>query len=93
MSSKTDAGYQVFSHLTESLTTEKRAGYKDCVSRQDYNNFCFEYLWDQLRGTPFGVAFCEKFSINDVLLIHTTRDEESAKRYIERAGYIEAQVD
>ena len=63
------------------------------ISQQQYDRFCYEYLFDAIRGLTFGQAFCKKFSIHDVLLIHTIRDEQEAKRYIRGARYVETQVD
>lgn len=58
------------------------------VSPDEYEKFCYGYLFDALRGYTFGQAFCRKFSINDALLIYTLRDEHSAKQYIEKQRYV-----
>jgi len=41
---------------------------KQQISKQEYEVFCKEYIFDQLRGKRFGRAFCERFNINDIVV-------------------------
>ena len=38
------------------------------ISKQDYEVFCNEYIFDQLKGKNFGRAFCERFNVNDIVI-------------------------
>lgn len=55
---------------------------KVLVSKQDYEVFCKEYIFDQLRGKRFGKAFCERFHINDTV-VTCLFDEDIAREMIE----------
>lgn len=35
------------------------------ISKQDYEHFRKEYIFDQLKGSRYGEAFCERFQIDD----------------------------
>jgi len=54
---------------------------KTQISKQDYDIFCKEYIFDQLKGKKFGKAFCERFDINDTL-IKCLFDEDIAREMI-----------
>lgn len=56
------------------------------VSKQDYELFCKEYMFEQLKGVRFGEAFCKRFSIDNVLINMVSND--TAKFHIEALGYI-----
>ena len=57
------------------------------VGREDYEVFCNEYIFDQLRGVKFAAAFCKRFSIND-LALSILQDNDNAKSLIESLGYV-----
>lgn len=38
------------------------------ISKDEYEVFCKEYMFAQLKGIKFGKAFCEKFQINNMVL-------------------------
>lgn len=57
------------------------------VTRDEYEIFCKEYLFDKLKGETFGLAFCKRFNITD-RTISILRSEEFAKQLIESLGYI-----
>ena len=49
------------------------------ISKQDYELFRKEYIFDQLKGMRYGKAFCERFQIDDPVisrLIDTDLAEE-----------------
>ena len=54
---------------------------KQQISKQDYEVFCKEYIFDQLRGKSFGRAFCERFDVNDTV-ISLLFDEDIAREMI-----------
>jgi hypothetical protein len=58
------------------------------ITTTQYEVFCYEYLFDCLRGQTFGQAFCEKFSIVDNVLLHTMKNEYDARKYITKMGYV-----
>lgn len=57
------------------------------VLKKDYDLFCKEYLFDQVKGKPFGQSFCERFKITDPILSRISND--TARYHIEKLGYIE----
>jgi hypothetical protein len=62
--------------------------YLKAVKEKDYDKFCNEYIFDAIQGVPFGVAFCKKFDIIDMLLMHPYKEMNKAKEYIKQSGYI-----
>lgn len=38
------------------------------ISKQDYELFHKEYIFDQLKGLKYGKAFCERFQIDDPVI-------------------------
>ena len=56
------------------------------ISKEDYEIFRKEYVFDRLKGKSFGQAFCERFNIEDYWLENFT--DETARYHIEKLGYI-----
>lgn len=56
------------------------------VSKYEYEIFCKEFVFDQLKGVSFGEVFCKRFNINDSTLPRLSDD--GAKFIIERSGYL-----
>jgi hypothetical protein len=56
------------------------------VSKEDYELFCKEYVFEQLKGISFGEAFCKRFGIDNALINMVSND--TAKFHIEALGYI-----
>lgn len=56
------------------------------ITKNVYDKFCREFIFDRVIGKSFGEAFCQKFGFNDIFL----RDlkDETAKHHIEKLGYI-----
>jgi len=52
------------------------------ISKQDYEVFQKEYIFDQLKGKKFGRAFCEKFKVKDAVIRYLI-DEDIAREMIE----------
>lgn len=52
------------------------------ISKQDYQIFHREYIFDRIKGTNYGRAFCEKFNIDDPVVSRLI-DEDLAKELIE----------
>jgi hypothetical protein len=57
------------------------------ISKQEYQVFCKEYIFEQLKGKRFGRAFCERFDIND-MVVNCLVDEDIAREMIEE-NYIQ----
>lgn len=38
------------------------------ISKQDYELFRKEYIFDQIKGLKYGKAFCERFQIDDPVI-------------------------
>jgi len=74
-------GLNSFELMVGTLTNIKPTDYTK-ISSQDYEIFCKEYIFDQLKGIRFGRAFCERFSISDVVVSRLI-DEDLAKELIE----------
>lgn len=60
---------------------------KTLISRQEYEVFNKEYIFDQLKGKRFGRAFCERFHIDDTV-VNCLFDEDIAREMIEE-NYIQ----
>ena len=58
------------------------------ISKQDYEVFCKEYIFDQLKGKRFGQAFCERFDIVNDMVVNRLIDEDIAREMIEE-NYIQ----
>ena len=56
------------------------------VSREDYESFCKEFVFEKLKGKRFGEAFCDRFNINSFVLSNLS--DKTAKDHIETLGYI-----
>jgi hypothetical protein len=55
---------------------------KNTVTRQQYQEFLKEHIFDAIKGISIGIAFCEKFDIQDLLLSMRVSDE-LARQHIE----------
>jgi len=53
------------------------------ISKQEYEVFCKEYIFDQLKGKRFGQAFCERFDIVNDMVMQLLIDEDIAREMIE----------
>lgn len=56
------------------------------ISKQEYELFRKEYIFDQLKGLRYGKAFCERFQIDDPVVSRLI-DIDLAEELIE-ATYI-----
>lgn len=52
------------------------------ISKEDYDIFRKEYIFDQLQGKRFGRAFCERFNVDNTV-IRCLVDEDIAREMIE----------
>jgi hypothetical protein len=66
-----------FNHMVSFLDTQP----KQQISKQEYEIFCKEYIFDQLQGKRFGMAFCERFNVNDTV-VKCLFDEDIAREMI-----------
>lgn len=58
------------------------------ITREEYDLFCKEYIFDKLKDKKFGEAFCERFGIEDNA-ISILQNESFTKELIESLDYIE----
>lgn len=68
--------------LDECLTTNANKK----ISKEEYELFCKEFVFEKLKGKKFGEAFCDKFGYNNFMLRNFTDD--TAKRTIKYMGYV-----
>lgn len=73
-----------FNHMVSFLNDRP----KTLISKQEYEVFCKEYIFDQLRGKRFGQAFCERFHILNDIVVDRLIDEDIAREIIEE-NYIQ----
>ena len=59
---------------------------KKKISKNDYDIFCKEFVFEKIKGKSFGSAFCEKFGFNDIFIKGLS--DSTAKDHIEKLGYI-----
>lgn len=59
---------------------------KKKISKEEYELFCKEFIFEKLKGKKFGQAFCDKFGYNNFML----RDfsDATARKIIKNSGYI-----
>lgn len=56
------------------------------VSKEEYELFCKEFVFQKLKDQKFGDAFCQRFGFNDIVVRELSDD--TAKYLIESLGYI-----
>lgn len=56
------------------------------VNKKDYESFCKEFVFYDLKEISFGEAFCERFGFNNIFLKNLSN--ETARYHIEKLGYI-----
>ena len=56
------------------------------ISKEDYEIFRKEYMFEKLKGKTFGQAFCERFDVDDYFLKNLS--DKTARYHIEKLGYI-----
>ena len=78
--------FNPFSTLIINITRDPSSS-ATIISRENYEIFCKEYIFDQLVGTTFAEAFCKRFDITDSA-ISILQDNDHAKSLIESLGYI-----
>ena len=76
-----------FDHLVRQLSAKREKAASTNITAAEYEVFCKEYLFDNLKEVSFGKAFCEKFNITDFVL-DLLQSEKSAKKHINIVGYI-----
>lgn len=58
------------------------------ISKQEYEHFQKEYIFDRLKGYNYGKAFCQKFSVTDPVVEYLI-DDDLAKELIEQTYIIQ----
>lgn len=57
------------------------------IPREEYDNFCKEFIFAKLKDDTLGKAFCRTFNIIDYVLLLSSNDTFSMT-HIEDKGYI-----
>ena len=58
------------------------------ISREDFELWQKDFLWDALHGLRYGQSFCNRFGVSDNLLYYTTWPTEQIDDYLKR-NYVE----
>jgi hypothetical protein len=73
-----------FDHMVITLSTN---AYKDddftSISKEEYDIFCKEYIFEKLKEIRFGTAFRKRFGVRDRVLSMFS-DQTDAMKHIER---------
>ena len=79
----------VFSQMTDDLVRHfsRDFGAKK-VSKEDYEQFLKDVVFEKLKGKRFGQAFAERFNIRDRVLSNYIVDK-NAIDHIKRCEYVE----
>lgn len=64
---------------------ERRAG--KTISKEEFDLFCKEFVFEKIKGVSFGTAFCKRFGIEDSA-ISILKTDDFAKELIKSLGYI-----
>jgi hypothetical protein len=71
------------------LTEKRQSNINERTVRlTEYEIFCKEYMFEQLRDIAFGKAFCKKFDIQDRVL-NILMSRNSAEQHIKSMQYIQ----
>lgn len=80
-------GHNAFDQMVTETTTT-RVQFLNHISREDFDLWQKDVIWDNLHGIRYGQSFCNRFSISDNLLYYTTWPIDQQDDYI-RKHYLE----
>lgn len=60
---------------------------KKTVTQREYDEFKKEFVFEKLKGSTLGQAFCKKFQMADYMLL-TLKDDNEIEFLIKNLGYI-----
>ena len=73
----------MFDNIAKQLEVQTLGRSKNfTITKQEFNDFCKEYIFEQLKGISLGYAFCEKYSEPNYVL--SILPNESAKKHIKK---------
>jgi len=52
------------------------------ITQEQYESFCKEHIFEQLRGVSLGSAFCKKFNVRNQVL--SILGDDSSKSHIKK---------
>lgn len=84
------SGQSVFEDMVNEMTSYK-GPFKTTdvkVSKEDYELWRRDFIWEALHGQRFGQSFCNRFGITDNHLYYNNGDINWADAYI-RKNYLE----
>lgn len=71
-----------WTHIVDALNT-KITGNTGTITKEDFEKFDREYIFDAVNGLRYGQAFCNKFNITDYILAMNV-NVEACKKYINK---------
>lgn len=79
----------VFGHLVNELTSDsfRDENFIGKISKQEYEIFLKEFVFEKLKGRKLGASFAEKFNLKDRVL-YMLSDDDDAITHIHYCKYI-----
>lgn len=77
----------VFGHMVIELSRISDKKSVKSISKEDYEIFCKEFIFEKIKGVKFGEAFTERFEVNDFVLMMYTNDQDAIK-HIKYCNYV-----
>jgi hypothetical protein len=74
------SGQRVFEQLV--AFAEIAVPVHDAVSKEDYELWKKDFVWEALHGQRYGQSFCNRFGITDNHLYYTSKDVAWCDEYI-----------
>jgi hypothetical protein len=74
-------GLNGIQYFVENMSFQQQAN-TNKISKQDFEDFCKGFVFEQLRGLKFGKQFCSKYNIYDLLILYESSCTDKIKKYI-----------
>jgi hypothetical protein len=75
----------MFDMIAKQLETQTlNRGTQFKISKEEFEKFCKEYLFDEIKGIKLGPAFCEKYNDRNFILLGHMLSNEAAKQHIKQ---------
>lgn len=76
----------MFNNLQQQLETQlwnQKSDRDFYITQTEFDDFCKEFLFEELKGTKLGIAFCEKYSQTNYVLsiLHNKAAKEHIKTF------------
>ena len=80
-------GHNAFDQMVTETTTT-RVTFNNHISKEDFEIWQKDVIWDALHGIRYGQSFCNRFGISNNLIYYSTWPIEQMEDYI-RKYYID----